>query len=340
MTMADIVRAPGIERRIRRAYEYICRKYSDANTEIILIGFSRGTLVVHGIASLISDVGIVKDYPNELFEMWSNVEENEVKSRTLHEAGISAIQTKFMRKYPHVTFHTDVRIKACALFDSVWKSWEVGGWDPQQFLTQIPFLQAKCVKLPSLDVFPAPKVDYAFHAMALNETRFSFPLERWRSNRPGLKECWFIGHHSDVGGSCDESGPENLSFIWMIDQLRDLVPLNIKLVQKMLKKGVLREGRLHVNVPWKDVYLIPAFRRLQERFFQCAGRQQMEGDLVHWTVRQLAGAVETDFPKKTRLPIQLRAGLAEEDATDFELEMLAKHETMNGRCFTSLRKWN
>src|SRR5262249_3853966 len=42
-------------------------------------------------------------------------------------------------------------------------------------------------------------VDRGFHAMALDEMRRDFPIERWDAD-PRIEEMWFVGAHSDVGG--------------------------------------------------------------------------------------------------------------------------------------------
>ncbi|MCB1128491.1 MAG: DUF2235 domain-containing protein, partial [Verrucomicrobiae bacterium] len=46
----------------------------------------------------------------------------------------------------------------------------------------------------------------ARHAMSIDENREDFPVTRW-APKPGLdlKEVWFAGVHSDVGGGYDDS---------------------------------------------------------------------------------------------------------------------------------------
>ena len=44
-------------------------------------------------------------------------------------------------------------------------------------------------------------VENTFHAMALDETRETFGLERCRGNRETITEVWFRGSHGDVGGN-------------------------------------------------------------------------------------------------------------------------------------------
>lgn len=63
---------------------------------------------------------------------------------------------------------------------------------------------------------------YAFHALALDERRYPYSPAVWE-RRQGcstkLKQCWFPGAHSNVGGAYDDSGSANITLAWMMDQL-------------------------------------------------------------------------------------------------------------------------
>lgn len=72
----------------------------------------------------------------------------------------------------------------------------------------------------------AQKVQYAFHAMALDEHRNLFTPTLWETpdqphNLRKLKQCWFPGVHSNVGGSYADAGIANITLAWMISQLED-----------------------------------------------------------------------------------------------------------------------
>src|SRR5882724_5105785 len=43
------------------------------------------------------------------------------------------------------------------------------------------------------------KVEYGFHAMAINEMRRDFPVTKWQE-REQIEQVWMIGAHADVGG--------------------------------------------------------------------------------------------------------------------------------------------
>ena len=73
-------------------------------------------------------------------------------------------------------------------------------------------------------------VEYTFHAMALDETRETFGIERCLGNRAKITEVWFRGSHGDIGGNgayYDQKNEEHpnrkRSFIalnWMLAKAR------------------------------------------------------------------------------------------------------------------------
>jgi len=93
------------------------------------------------------------------------------------------------------------------------------------------------------------RVEHAFHALGLDEHRSSFYPTLWwlhpdakytRSSdgkviKPELLQCWFPGHHSDVGGGDSDHKIPNLALVWMLDQIisRGLLDFNIDFIKKI-----------------------------------------------------------------------------------------------------------
>jgi uncharacterized protein (DUF2235 family) len=65
------------------------------------------------------------------------------------------------------------------------------------------------------------------HAIALDERRFTFPLTRVVQNAytnrklRDIREVWFRGYHSDVGGGNSNQGLSSISLVWMFRRARD-----------------------------------------------------------------------------------------------------------------------
>lgn len=86
------------------------------------------------------------------------------------------------------------------------------------------------------DEFLDPDVLYARHAMAIDEPRKDFPRVKWASQEDAetvkdrkpawLKQVWFAGCHSDIGGSYPEpeSRLSDIALQWMIEELKKCVP--------------------------------------------------------------------------------------------------------------------
>jgi hypothetical protein len=73
-------------------------------------------------------------------------------------------------------------------------------------------------------------VDVAIQALALNERRKHFQATMWKANPhlkdQILKQCWFLGSHSDVGGGNKRRSLSNISLVWMLAQLDEHVDIN------------------------------------------------------------------------------------------------------------------
>lgn len=85
------------------------------------------------------------------------------------------------------------------------------------------------------DRWLSPSVDFARHALSIDETRANFPRVKWAmpsdatakaDQKPQwLKQVWFAGCHSDVGGSYDEdeSRLSDIAMSWMVDELKTCI---------------------------------------------------------------------------------------------------------------------
>ena len=86
--------------------------------------------------------------------------------------------------------------------------------------------------LKNYDRFLDTNVGFARHALSIDENRERFPYVGWgyakdvarvdRGERAWLKQVWFAGNHSDIGGSYleDESRLSDIALGWMIDELK------------------------------------------------------------------------------------------------------------------------
>jgi uncharacterized protein (DUF2235 family) len=81
------------------------------------------------------------------------------------------------------------------------------------------------------------EVRYLRHALSIDEARKKFPRVPWarpedvrwnveHGNHDWLKQVWFAGNHSDIGGSYpeEESRLSDIALQWMVDELKAAIP--------------------------------------------------------------------------------------------------------------------
>lgn len=106
------------------------------------------------------------------------------------------------------------------------------------------------------DMWLDPDVQHARHAMAIDEDRADFPRVGWGARQAAidtkdrepkwLKQVWFPGCHSDIGGSYPEaeSRLSDIALDWMIDELKDCVP-SIRINENILNRAPNPLGLQH-----------------------------------------------------------------------------------------------
>ena len=72
-------------------------------------------------------------------------------------------------------------------------------------------------------------VDYAFHALALDEYRTAFTPTMWElgedNKNTTLRQVWFPGNHGDVGGGWEDEQAANIALACKFQELlRDQTP--------------------------------------------------------------------------------------------------------------------
>lgn len=195
---ADLSCGKGVTANILSAYCFICNNYnfSSAMDDIILVGFSRGAFTVRCLAAFIDKVGLLRrkglPFLRLLFDHW-------LRQKT--------DQLNIMAEALNPLRYTGVRIKVLA------------EWDPVSAMG-LPF-GFRTRKFSFIDDKVPDVVENAFVAIALNEKRPSFKPLLWKKavRETTVKQCGFIGSHSDIGGGNADSGLSTVSLLWMISQI-------------------------------------------------------------------------------------------------------------------------
>ena len=191
----------GVVSRIVRGYTFISRNYV-AGDAIHITGFSRGAYTARALAGMIAKVGLLNpasydaDNKDEAYRLgiaaWSRS-----KSITLQGAGkltglantiLNFAENIVASQLPADGLIPNVPIKSVAVWDTV-GSMGIPEYAGDKRFDVFRFVDTKL----------SDKVEFGFHAMAVDEMRIDFPVTRW-DDRQKIEQVWFVGAHADVGG--------------------------------------------------------------------------------------------------------------------------------------------
>ncbi|MBN0047132.1 DUF2235 domain-containing protein [Streptomyces actuosus] len=200
----------GLSRNIIDAYRFLVATY-EPDDEVFLFGFSRGAFTVRSLAGLIDNSGILRrDHADRIPEAWALY-------RDRIEQPNGAAATLFRRSYAR---ETEIRF--------------IGVWDTVGALgipvPKAAWLQPAVHRFNRRWAFHNPAlgdaVGAAFHALAVDEERSAFVPTLWHQHPHSaergqvLKQVWFAGVHSDVGGGYGQTGLSDIALLWMVAQAR------------------------------------------------------------------------------------------------------------------------
>lgn len=196
----------GIDKNIKDIYTFLVINYKPGD-ELYFFGFSRGAYTARSLAGFVNNCGILRpenigmvDYAYELY-----------RDRNKYSHPDSDFMTSFRDRYC-VERSTEIHF--------------IGVWDTVGALG-LPFPWSKkhnTERYKFHDVKLSSKVRHAFHALAIDERRKQFIPTLWEKsnsvkNNPNhkqvLRQRWFVGVHSNVGGGYVEHGLSDIALDWL-----------------------------------------------------------------------------------------------------------------------------
>ncbi len=190
----------GFSKNVRQCYEFIFENYQQGD-RIFLFGFSRGAATVRSLTGFIDLVGILPRSREKLIdEAWK----------------IYKISDKDKRERAAEDF--------IAVNHTMWATVDfLGVWDTVAALglpeTRLDRILDWIVPHGFHNFRLSDSVLNAYHALAIDDVRKSFNpvLFEPSSNSNGkLKQVWFMGMHTDVGGGYPEKELSDIVLEWMI----------------------------------------------------------------------------------------------------------------------------
>ncbi len=244
----------GLDANVMETYRAIVEAYQKGD-RIYLFGFSRGAFTVRVVAGMIHLVGLLKPEQSNLIPYAlraykeSKVEVTVDEDAVAEEMKKHGIDSDFR---PHATQRESYGRYFGRIIDARRVPIRfVGVWDTVgSVLAPNRFGIPRKLSLPH--VWNNPSVEDFRQACSVDEKRRFFRLDGWnttpfinpvtgKEGKQGVKQVWFAGYHSDVGGGLPEE-ENNISVFalrWMIGEA-----LDCKLVLDMEMVRHLTEGNL------------------------------------------------------------------------------------------------
>ncbi|KAF8905539.1 hypothetical protein CPB84DRAFT_597698 [Gymnopilus junonius] len=222
--------------KVEEAYAFLAHNYKPGD-EIFIFGFSRGAYTARMVAMLVGEIGVLnrKDMDNfagiflDFQKLGKSTDSKEKKALEEKLARWRSPESEGKRRANKHNFS----VKCLGVWDTV------GKLGLPEEITVIPRKSYNIFGFP--DRILGEHVEHAFQALALNEMRVDFDCNKFIQSEAGklkhqtLKQCWFSGCHSDVGGGYKHHDLADLALIWMAAQVEKFLSLDIDYLENILQ---------------------------------------------------------------------------------------------------------
>lgn len=225
----------GISRIIRSAYHWIGCNYEEGD-QIYLFGFSRGAFAARSLGGFLGR-GLLDLRNFEPDHSWLRVKKAYGKGYRRKDSKIED-----WAESDWIFFHNGQPVPIH--FIGVWDTVGALGVPDDLELLNI-FEKKKNWRFHDTEL--GGYVKNARHAMAIDEIRSSFTITRWNNaaQHPGIKELWFPGVHSDVGGGYADCNLSNGALLWMMEESSEVGLTFREGIQSQIKADPL--GVMHYS---------------------------------------------------------------------------------------------
>jgi hypothetical protein len=200
----------GLDDNIKSAYQKLCYSYK-RDSDIYLFGFSRGAYTVRSLSGFITSCGLLNIADLEPAEVWRRIDQ--------------LLKRGYRRKLEDRSdwddldwkFHNKPNASVPIRFIGVWDT--VGALGIPDDMALLNLLDDRN-RYTFHDTTLHNSVKTARHAVAMDERRATFQPTLWTEvpAAQDVKQLWFPGVHSDVGGGYHENGLADGALQWMIEE--------------------------------------------------------------------------------------------------------------------------
>lgn len=214
----------GLFHNVIACYRFLAQNYEPGDA-IYILGFSRGAYTARSVAGMLGRVGLLTK--TSLVEERLPTAVRMYQRTDLPEGAFGASVEEFKHDHCH-----PADVQFLGVFDTVGA-------------LGVPGLNRLAPQFH--DVQLGDTVRRARHALALDETRLKFEPTFWEArDQPGgtatedarVKQVWFEGAHSDVGGGYRETGLSDTALLWMAREAHDAgLVFDVPLLSRYVHSG-------------------------------------------------------------------------------------------------------
>ena len=191
----------GLFHNVIACYRFLAQNYEPGD-EIFIIGFSRGAYTARSVAGMLASVGLLTK--RALVEERLPEAVHLYQGTRMPEGAFGESVDEFKHDHCHAA-----KVTFLGVFDTVGA-------------LGVPGFERDTPKFHSVQL--STQVLCARQALAIDETRLKFAPTLWEAPEepadaptadPRVKQVWFEGAHSDVGGGYAQTGLSDTSLLWM-----------------------------------------------------------------------------------------------------------------------------
>ncbi|KIJ21793.1 hypothetical protein PAXINDRAFT_105288 [Paxillus involutus ATCC 200175] len=222
--------------KVQEAYAFIAQNFHPGD-EIFLFGFSRGAYTARMVAMFIGAIGVLDktdmDHFADIFVAYQKLGKSNVPTEIAKlKAELAPWTSHTSRGKLRADSDEDTfSIKCVGVFDTVGS---VGL--PEEITHKSPSTKS-IFGFPNTEL--GEHIERAYQALAINETRVDFNCSKFDQTEGGrrkgqvLKQCWFVGSHSDIGGGWHDHDLSDLTLIWMVANIGDMLSVDLKYIASL-----------------------------------------------------------------------------------------------------------
>ncbi|KAJ7630898.1 hypothetical protein FB45DRAFT_1058820 [Roridomyces roridus] len=265
--------------KVEEAYAFIAHNYQPGD-EIFLFGFSRGAYTARMVAMFIGEIGVLDrtdmDHFATIFLAYQKLGKSKDAAETQQLKAEMAPWTSSNSpgKRRADSDQDTFSIKFVGVFETVGSG---------------SYLSILITTNPTL--LSREHIQYAYHALALDENRVDFTPCKFEQTPHGLQkgqvlsQCWFSGSHADVGGGWKEHDLADISLFWMAANVGDHLSLDYAYLGSLPNPSAAW-GALPPHNPDKGLYTLA---KLQPRA-PPTEKNNVTHETIHLSVTQRKSA--------------------------------------------------